>query len=270
MTLAGIVMVIVYYATKKETIPIKAYSKFIENTPGCLPVPIHPTVLHDYESVAAAGDYCMKSADCAAFDWKGLNVSDTGSFAFVKPPETKFYKSVESNCRSIIQDDNVNMLRTPVVYFGPGNPPDTLANLIRGDVWINTLTSIWYQLTTNWTPNDALVSNTFSKLTVQAQAPIGGKQSGIDGEYVVVYTQSDPSSFGIYNYDGNDKWIANPTVRGPGLFSFSPEINNASGVKETSGKIWLLYGGGALGVVGLLGTLVSIVYGNKRNTSSDS
>jgi Lipid membrane protein of large eukaryotic DNA viruses len=268
MIIAGIVMVIVYYTTKKQTIPVKAYSTFIEKTSGCLPDPVHPTVLHEYESVNAAGDYCMKSSDCAAFDWKGLDISSTGSFTFVKPPETKFYKSVDSNCRSLIQDDNVDMVRTPVVYFGPGNPPDTLPNLIKGDVWLNTTTSIWYQLTTTWIPNDTLIPTSFSKITVQSQAPVGGQQSGVDNEYVIVYAPSDPSSFGIYKYDGDKKWKAQPDARGPGLFSFSPEVTNASGVKETSGQIWLLYGGGSIAVIGLLGTIVSIVYGNKNNEAS--
>lgn len=265
ITIAGIIMVIVYYAKKKQTIPVKAYSKFIENTSECLPDPVHPPVLHNYESVAAAGDYCMKSSDCAAFDWKGLDISNTGSFTLVKPPETKFYKSVESNCRSLIEDDNVDMLRIPVVYFGDGNPPNSLPNLIKGDIWINTTTSMWYQLTTTWIPNDTLLKTTFKKLTVQSQAPVGGQQGGIDGEYVIVYSPSDPSTFGIYKYNGDSKWTAQPDARGPGMFSYSPEITNASGVKETTGQTWLLYGGGAFTVVGILGTVVSIVYGNKQN-----
>lgn len=269
MTVAGIVMIIVYYAKKKQNIPVKAYSKFIENTSECLPDPLHPPVVHNYESVAAAGDFCMKSSDCAAFDWKGLDISQTGSFTLVKPPETKFYKSVQPNCRSLIQDDNVDMVRTPVVYIGAGNPPDSIPNLIKGDIWINTTTTMWYQLTKTWIPNDTILKNTFKKLTVQPQAPVGGQQSGVDGEYVITYSPSDPSTFGIYKYDGDSKWTAQPDAKGPGLFSYSPEVTNASGVKETTGQDWLLYGGGALTAVGILGTVVSLVYGNKKNDENN-
>lgn len=262
MTVVGVIMIIVYYVKRKQIIPVKAYSTFIENTSECLAIPHHPQAVTLYESVAAAGDYCNKSADCAAFDWKGLEISESGTYQVVKPPQTMFYTSVDSNCRNSIQTDNVNMLRTPVVYFGPGQPPQTISSVIRGDIWIDTIASNWYQLTTTWIANEQIVTTKFSKLTIQKQSP-STSQPGIDGEVVVVYNEIDPSVFGRYSYSSGS-WSFSGNVTGPGLFAYAPSITNASGVKEISSTDWLWYAGGAFAIMGILGTIVTFAFKAKE------
>lgn len=264
MAVAGVIMVIIYYVRRKQIIPVKAYSTFIENTPECLANPNHPPTETSYESVAAAGNFCNRSSSCAAFDWKGLEIAPTGTYTLVKPPQTKFYASVDPNCRTSIQSDNVNMLRTPVMYSGPGHPPQSLPSVIRGDVWIDTATSNWYQLTTTWVASEPIVTVKFSKLTVQSTVPTTN-QPGVDGEIVVVYSQIDPSVFGRYSHKSDGTWNFVGNSTGPGLYAYSPPITNASGVKESGGTDWLWYAGGAFAIMGILGTVVTLAFNNKKS-----
>jgi len=260
MMVAGVIMIIVYYYTKAPIFPIKAYSKFIENTPACLADPQHPPPVTTYDSVATAANYCSKSSDCAAFDWKALNITQAGSYTYVKPPQSKFYKSVDPSCRTSIEEDNTNLIRAPVAYSGPTKPPDTIPNLIRGDIWIDTSNSYWYQLTLAWEQRGTLISSKFTKLTVQ-NTPPNPSQQGSDNDIIVVYDTGDPTVFNVYIYKSS--WTYQGNVSGPGFFTYSPEQVNSSGVKESSGKEWLLYGGGSLVAVGLLGTIVTNLSGNK-------
>jgi len=262
MMIAGVIMIIIYYYTQTPNFPIKAYSKFIENTPECLADPAHPNPLTSYESVATAADYCSKSADCAAFDWKALNITPTGSYTYVKPPQTKIYKSVSKSCRTSIGEDNANLIRAPVMYSGPTKPPDTIPNLTRGDIWIDTSNSFWYQLTLAWKQRGTIITSKFSKLTAQNKPPQQSQQ-GSDNDVVVVYDSEDPTAFNVYLYS-SATWNYKGTVDGPGYFAYSPDQINSSGVKEMAGTTWLLYGGGALVAVGLIGTIITTVSGNNK------
>lgn len=264
---AGVVMIIVYYYTKTPNMPMKAYSTFIENTPGCLAQPASPTPVLTYKTAEEAGNYCSKSTDCRAFDWKGLDISETGSYKLTVPPVSKFYTSVSDGCRSDIETDNVNMLRAPVMYFGSGAPPQNIPGLLKGDCWINTDNAMWYQLNLNWEQKDYITKDKFSKLTVQKDPPTS--QTGAPGEYVVQYSQDSPDYFYIYTQSSlyNSPWFNHGSAPGPGLFASAPPVTNASGVKETNSKEWLLYGGIAAIVVGLGGTVVTLFIASKQQES---
>lgn len=265
MMVAGVVMVIIYYATKKQSMPVKAYSSFIDKTPSCLADPSHPPPKLTYTTAEAAGNFCQQDPTCAAFDWKGIDITNTGSYTPVNPPETRIYKSVSSDCRTKIGEDNVNMLRAPVVFFGASTPPSSIQGLLKGDVWIDTRTSAWHQLITAWASKGTIIPDHFTKLTIQKTDPT--TQSGIDGEYVISYTEDDPEYFNIYAQQ-NGRWNYKAAVRGPGMFAAAPPITNASGVKEDTGKLWLLYGGIGAAILGLGGTIVTTVYGSKTANSN--
>lgn len=260
MIIVGIIMIFVYYYTKKSDVELKAYSKFIENTNACLSEPAHPKPFNSYASPESAADYCLKSNTCSGFDWKGLDISSSGSYSLVKPPQTKFYKSVSNNCRTSIQEDNSILLRSPVVYFGNGDPPNTIPNLIKGDVWINTLNSIWYQLKNNWEQKTPIISTSFSSLLIQTQPPLDS-QKGNNNDKVVVYNTNNPNNFDIYTY--KTKWISDGKVNGPGYYTNSPPVVNSSGIKENSGSTWVLYGGISLIIIGVLGTIVMMITNTK-------
>lgn len=262
MLIAGVVMLIIYYATKKQVMVMKAYSTFIENAPGCLAAPYHPKPSLEFGSAEAAGNNCNNSQDCVAFDWKGLNVTDTGSWTLTNPPETRFFTSVSSDCRSDVTNDNVNTLRAPVIFSGLNPPPSSLPGVIKGDCWIDTTTSKWYQLVLNWNSKDSIVKDPFSKLTIQKQAP--STQPGVSGEFVISYTEDTPDYFYVFAYDApSQKWINHDTVPGPGLFAYSPPVINGSGFKEKSGTDWLFYGGIAASIVGLGGTILNMFAPNR-------
>jgi hypothetical protein len=261
LLIAGVVMIIVYYYTKKQSIPIKAYSTFIENTPACLSVPTTQNPVFDFKTVESAGNYCMNKSDCMAYDWKGLNITQSGNYSFVDPPQSKFYTSVSSDCRTSITEDNVNMIRSPSIHVGEGSPPAQITGLHSGDCWIDTKTSNWYQLVNNWILKDVLVKNSFTKLTIQDKQP-DSTQTGIIGEIVIVYTETDPGNFKIYSYDGT--WQIKQPVTGPGFFSDSPSVVNASGIKEKIGTDWLLYGGIGAIIVGAGGTVINAIVKSKK------
>jgi hypothetical protein len=260
MAVVGVILLMVYYFYYTEIIVMKAYSTFIENTDACLFEPPKPIIDTTFANAVTAGNHCMQDTSCVAFDWKALNVTNTGAYTNVIPPQTKFYTSVSNECMSDIKQDNVSMLRVPVVYVGAGPPPATIPNILDGDCYIDLTTSEWYQLKSNWFHNQAIIDVKFTKVSVGKTVP-QATDPGNDGDFIIVYVQNAPEYFNTYKRD--KIWTFYKQVSGPGLYAAAPAATNGSGFKVIHRTEWLLYSGIGAVVLGILGTIIVFVYGKK-------
>lgn len=257
MILAGIIMTIIYYVMKTQTMKIKAYSNLIENTPACEAQSSTQTST-SYATVDAAAKYCNSDANCVAFDWKGSSIDNKGTYTKINTPQSKFYTSVDDDCRNSITTDNMTN-RTPILTSGK-EIPNVVTTSVEGDIYIDATTSDWYQLLPEgWIKKATIIldSNLLTDVVVM-QTPPSPTMAGTLKKIIIVYLPSVPHTFYIYDWTASDKWALKSQVKGPGLYTrVIANTVNASGVKEYERKTWLLYSGIAVGVLGLLGTIMN-------------
>ena len=143
-------------------------------------------------------------------------------------------------------------------------------NKNRGEI-INILTTEYYffdQTTRQWIKQGSFAHSDFtSRNSINwGTVPPTPATQGIAGSIYVYYAASDPVYFHVYvkNPDG---WKLYPTpLRGPGLIPDAPANINVTGFTTVKHRNWLLYLGGALLIVGILGSVVA--FASKKPTEN--
>lgn len=263
----GIVFLILYYTRGKEEIKTVGFSSFIDATPECKGEPSE-TVITDgtYNTVSEASNACTSDANCKAFDWQAIKIlSSQMGYETLASPKTVFYKNISNNCRTSIKHDNVKLLHTPSFFKGSTDPPN-LAGSIKGDVYLNTETGIWFQLIDNgeWQIKAPITTRTFNRIDWGSLDPTTTKTGSnpllsapANNDVYAVYHGSNPQYFYVYRYtDTSTEWLLEHKIIGPGLIPATPAVINASGFKEIVKPSWMMYTGIAAIVIGAIGSSI--------------
>jgi hypothetical protein len=255
-----------YYTWVDETAYLHAFSPLIRNLPNCNAKTLAPTSLN-YATYMAASDACTKNRNCVAFDWQGMQIGELGEHKALKQPQTTFYGSVAPNCEKTIAStpDASKVFRFPIFIKGTGAPTKA-----EGDVYLDTTTTDYYFFDTDtrtWLKQGAFAHDGFTSQNSIDWGTIIPTPStqGVPGSIYVYYAVSDPVYFHVYvkNPDGWKKYET--PLKGPGLIPDAPANLNVTGFTTIKRKKWLLYLGGSLLVVGILGSIVS--FSAKKHSS---
>jgi len=256
----GIVFLILYYTRGKEVMKTVSYSNFISASPECNSVLLE-TVDGTY-TLEQASDACTKDKNCKAFDWQGMRVLPSNN-GYEKMNETKItsYKNISDNCRASIKHDNLKLLRAPNFFKGVTDPPE-IREAMKGDVYLNVTTGIWFQLDNDeWQTKAPLTTRVFNRidwgslnplLTQTANVPV--LTSPVMNDVYALYHGSNPQYFYVYRY--TTEWLLEHKIKGPGLIPAAPPITNTSGFKEIEKPSWMMYTGIAAIVIGAIGSSI--------------
>lgn len=248
----------VYYTWVDETVYSHAFSPLLRNLPNCNAQPLAATS-NAYSNSSAAAQACANNRNCVAFDWQGVVIDEFGNHSSFKPPQTTFYSSVGPGCEQVIKNspDHSNLFRYPSFKKGTGIP-----TRVNGDVYLDTSTSDYYffdQNTLQWSKQGSFAHSDFtSRNSIDwGTIPPTSSTQGIPGSIYVHYAASNPVYFHVY-VKNPDSWkLYSSPLKGPGLIPNTPASINVTGFTTIKHKNWLLYLGGALLVVGILGSVVS-------------
>lgn len=254
---AGVGCLVGYYTWIDETVYSHAFSTLIRNMPNCNGQPLSASSL-SYSTSGEAAQACANNRHCAAFDWQGMVVDSSGNHVSFKPPQTTFYSNISPSCEQAIKSspDHSKVFRYPIFIKGAGPP------MRNGDVYLDATTANYYFFdheTKVWVKQGSFAHSDFTNrnsINWGTVLPAPTAQ-GVPGSIYVYYDAGDPVYFHIYvkNPDG---WKAyTPPLRGPGLIPDAPDNINVSGFTTVKQRKWLLYLGGALLVVGILGSVVA-------------
>lgn len=256
--LAGAGCLAAYYSWVEESVYSHAFSTLIRNLPNCNAQPL-ATTSNAYSNSSAAAQACTANRNCVAFDWQGAVIDPSGNHISFNPPQTTFYGSVGPGCEQAIvgSPDHSKVFRNPIFVKGSGPPTKAV-----GDVYLNILTAEYYffdESTRSWNKQGSFAHSDFtSRNSINwGTVPPTPATQGVAGSIYVYYSSNDPIYFHVYvkNPDG---WKLYPTpLRGPGLLPDAPANINVTGFTTIKHRNWLLYLGGALLVVGILGSVVA-------------
>jgi len=256
--LAGAGCFAAYYAWVDETVYSHAFSTLIRNLPNCNAQPLSATSTA-YSNSAAAAQACANDRHCAAFDWQGAVVDANGNHRSFQPPQTTFYSSIGPGCEQAITSspDHSKVFRAPI--FAKGNGPPTKS---EGDAYLDLTTSNYYFFNTetrSWVKQGSFAHSDFTSRNAIDWGTIfpSASTQGIAGSIYVYYDASNPIYFYVYVKNPDGWKVTTPLLKGPGLIPDTPANINVTGFTTVKHKQWLLYVGGALLVVGLLGSVVS-------------
>ncbi|UUT40472.1 myristylated membrane protein [carnivorous sponge associated iridovirus] len=268
---AGIVLLVLYYVRGKQVMKEVGFSTFIENTPLCMPsrAEITPSI---YANTVEASNACKANATCKAFDWKGIDVAQNGTYTVLDDPVTKFYSGVSDKCSTAIKPDNVKLLRYPVFFQGDLDPNDPLAitgTVNKGDVYLNTTNGVWSQKVIQWQPRGTVTTNSYNRIAwgyINPTTPRTGNtpydvpilDSPMDDDVYVYANQHNPAYLYLFRYDTSNGWVQEQKIKGPGLVPDTPAIINSSGIKEIEKTAWMLYAGIAGIVIGAIGSVITL------------
>lgn len=257
---AGAGCLAAYYNWVDETVYSHAFSPLIRNLPNCNAQAL-ATTSTSYPNSSAAAQACANNKNCAAFDWQGAVIDAGGNHISFNPAQTTFYGSVGPGCEQAIKNspDHSKVFRNPVFIKGAGPPTKS-----EGDVYLDSTTANYYffdQDTKIWVKQGSFAHSDFtSRNTINwgTILPTPATQ-GVVGSIYVYYATSDPIYFHVY-IKNPDAWkLYTPPLKGPGLIPDAPENINVTGFTTIAHRQWLLYLGGALIVVGVLGSVVAFV-----------
>lgn len=256
--LAGAGCLAAYYNWVEETIFSHAFSPLIRNLPNCNAQPLMATSTA-YPNSSAAAQACVNNKNCKAFDWQGVVIDDQGNHRSFNPPQTTFYGSVGPGCEEAIKNspDHSKVFRNPIFIKGSGAPTKA-----EGDVYLDILTADYYFFDQNikqWIKQGSFAHTDFTNRNSinWGTIPPTTSTQGVVGSIYVYYAPSDPVYFHVY-VKNPDAWkLYDPPLKGPGLIPDTPININVTGFTTIKYRQWLLYLGGALLVVGILGSVVS-------------
>lgn len=259
MLIIGSILLVLYYmnVNAKEKMKLLGFSSFIQNTPVCFATPLDFRV--QPQTATEASNMCFDNVNCQAFDWKGLNVLDTGKFNEISPV-ANFYSNVSKDCVKNIMADNTILLRTPEAFQGIAEPNEILGSR-KGDIYLNTTNGTWYQKNIGWEPMGIMTNVKFNKITWGSIDPMTSSllsSPTIDDVYVY-RNISNPLYFYVYRFrTGN--WQLEHKIRGPGLIPATSSIINTSGFKQLERSEWMLYSGLVCTIVGFAGTALTFYF----------
>jgi len=244
----GIGFIAAYFTWTEEDMKLTGFSSMINKTPICNGELISPQPSVEFSSAVYASKECDKMPNCKAFDWEGMALTQTGNYTIMKNPVTRFYQTVSPNCEPNIKLDNTLLLYTPKAYSGPEVPQiEKIPLAIEGDIYLDTVTSQWFQRTnkwpTGWQPMGSIETDrTFNKLEWGEINPlvVSINNPSKNDMYINI---SNKASFEVYRFTDDDGWILEKKLKGPGFFPKVPSISNTSGFKKNIKKNWLLYTG---------------------------
>lgn len=266
--IVGAVLLGVYFWKSTTDIQLTGYSTLISKTPVCLFKPAEQKPQSSYKTQNDASNACMSNSDCQAFDWVAGEVQKDGSLKPYPAPQTFFYSSVSGKCQSSIKPDAVNILYTPQMFQGAGSPTTVqIQNPNNGDVFLDTLTTDWYQLDSGVWKLKNTFTHSFNKASWGTVAPDLIQSASVNDVYI--YTNAhNPSIFTLYRVDPQLKWKAEQQFPGPGLIPDATALpyTNTSGFKVIERNQLWLYGGIAFLAVGIIGTV--FVYLQSKSTST--
>jgi len=261
--IVGLVLIIVYFWKSKNEMSLTGYSKLIRDTPICMYTPKNLVYDTSFKNETDAANSCLSNSTCQAFDWVAGIVQQDGSFQPSPNPSSIFYSGVSKDCQKAIQADATKILYTPKMFKGPGNPP-IIQEAKNGDIFMNTTTTEWFQLTNNvWQLKGVLTLKPFNTANWGTTIPISGQGNVND----VYFFTNNFSSFNLYRYGSNGTWTSEQTIPGPGMFpsSLTPPNINTSGFKNIIRNQWLLYGGITAIVVGAIGSFWTLKQPTTKN-----
>jgi hypothetical protein len=255
---AGAGCLVAYYTWIDETVYSHAFSTLIRNLPNCNPQPLS-TTSNNYPNSTAAAQACANNKNCVAFDWQGVVIDQLGNHTSFNPPQTTFYGSIGPGCEQAIinSPDHSKVFRSPIFIKGVGPPTKA-----EGDVYLDSATTNYYFFDIDnrtWIKQGSFAHSDFtSRNSVNwgVVLPTPSTQ-GIAGSIYVYYDSSNPIYFHVY-VKNPDVWkLYTPPLRGPGLIPDAPVNINVTGFTTIKHRNWLMYLGGALLVVGILGSVVA-------------
>jgi hypothetical protein len=215
-------------------------------------------------------------ANCLAFDWKGLNIADNGTFNEISPV-VNFYSSVSDDCMKNIPPDHVMLLRTPRAFQGPLEPNE-IADSNKGDIYLNTTNGTWYQKIIGWEPMGVVTNVKFGKISwgnidpITTDLPPLFERPPLDDDVYVYSNINNPLYFYVYRFKTRQgpNWQLEHKIRGPGLIPATPSLINTSGFKQLERPEWMLYSGLICTVVGFAGTALTFYFNNSSSSTSST
>jgi hypothetical protein len=254
--LIGAVCMVLYQTWVNETIFSHAFSPLIRYLKDC-DFKLLTNTVTSFDTSRDAANACRSNPGCAAFDWQGAVIDDKGNHTSFTPPQTTFYSYVSDICEKTIKQspDHSKVFRPPIFITGKGIPGQA-----KGDVYLDTTTSDYYYFDRDirqWVKQGAFAHSDFtSRHSISWGTDLPSVQTeGIPGSVYVLYSPTNPIYFHVYvkNPDG---WKLNdPSLKGPGLIPDTPDNINVSGFTTVQKKNWLLYFGGSLFTIGILGSV---------------
>lgn len=253
---AGAACLVAFESWVDESVFSHAFSPLIRNFPNCNARTIAPTSLN-YPNSSAAAQACADNRYCVAFDWQGAMADNR----LLIPPQTTFYSSLGPGCEEAIKStpDRSKVFRYPI--FKKGNGPPTK---MEGDVYLDLTTTNYYffnQETQSWAQQGSFAHSDFTSRNTIDWGTIEPKPTtqGIAGSIYVFYAPTSPTYFHVYVRNPDGWKLFPPLLKGPGLIADAPAQINVTGFTTIKKRKWLLYLGGALIVVGILGSVVAFV-----------
>lgn len=255
---AGIGCLAAYYSWVEESVYSHAFSTLIRNLPNCNAKSL-ATTSNAYPNSSAAAQACANNRSCVAFDWQGAVIDQLGNHISFNPPQTTFYSYIGPGCEQSIKSspDHSKVFRNPKFVKGSGPPSKA-----EGDVYLNILTAEYYffdQSIKQWIKQGSFAHSDFTNRNSinWGTIPPTAATQGANGSIYVYYSANDPVYFHVY-VKNPDSWKRYPTpLRGPGLIPDAPANINVTGFTTIKYRKWLLYLGGALIIVGILGSVVA-------------
>lgn len=272
---AGIILLVMYYVRGKQVMKEVGFSTFINNTPLCAPTA--DRVPQAYTNAVDASNACKDDDTCKAFDWQGMTISQDGTYTVIDDPVTRFYSGVSDKCWTAIKPDNANLLRYRTFAKGAREPSSyaVLTGVKKGDVFLNTTTGVWSELTTEWQPRGTITTNSFNRIDWNYADPSLPRTDGtpygvpmldspIANDVYVYIKEQNPIFLYIFRY--NKGWVQEQKIKGPGLAPDTPASINASGFKKIERPVWMLYAGIAGITIGAIGSGITMYLepGNKE------
>lgn len=255
---AGIGCIVLYFTWVEETVYSHAFSMLIHNLPNCNAQPFS-TKSTSYPNSTAAAQACAQDRNCVAFDWQGAVIDGQGNHISFNPPQTTFYSSIGPGCEQAIisSPDHSKVLRNPIFIKGNGVPTK-----VKGDVYLDSTTADYYFFnheTLTWIKQGSFAHSDFTNRNSinWGTIPPSTATQGVAGSIYVYYVANNPAYFHVYVKNPDGWKLYTPPLKGPGLIPDVPDNINVSGFTTVKHRQWLLYLGGSLILVGIIGSIVA-------------
>lgn len=260
---AGVVLIVLFYTTKKDQVSSIGFSKLIKNATTCVATPAETVT--NVKTAGQAAEILKTTKNYVAYDWQGITVNEEdGTWTELQPPQTTFYTSLApKNCPELSTTyDNTKLTRVPLATQGSSDP-DPKAVVSDGDLYLNNTSGEYFQKKKQTWVSVGNFPHQKGTLVVwgpESKLPTNPNKNDI----FVVYDSIHYTKFNVHMWDGKE-WKIN-SIDTPGLVPTIPKTINFSGYKVQSERTWMLGVGIGLVALGLFGTIYTFIL-NKRKPS---